>query len=403
MKREISVVLACMTALCGCVQNAPEEAVSQSVSETYVCETEIAEEITHISESDRETVSESESRTTTDTSAPTETEESSSLSEDVLSQTEISSDTVSISESRELLSEETTAALSESVIIEETAPPLTELQPEATPAKVDVPEIPSGSFTGENVLENEYAYVDCSDASDGVIFVKFKTGSEGAMTRITTAGGVYDYTLDKDGSVLPLQMGNGTYNIKVLQKVSGREFAIAYDGDFDVNLKDEFRPYLMPTQYINYDSSSECVYTAAQLCYGKRSDPEKINAMFGYITERISYDKELARSVKSGYVPDPDRTLETGKGICFDYASLFAAMCRSQNIPARLVMGYVSGNLYHAWNEVYTEETGWVKTDLFLDKGWNLLDPTFYASAETKQDAVEFIGNGSNYSAVYYY
>ena len=79
-------------------------------------------------------------------------------------------------------------------------------------------------------------------------------------------------------------------------------------------------------------------------------------------------------------------------------------MCRSQGIPAKLVMGYVRGDVYHAWNEIYTSETGWITVDLFLDSdGWNLLDPTFYASASDKAGVSEYIGGGSDYSAVYYY
>ena len=38
----------------------------------------------------------------------------------------------------------------------------------------------------------------------------------------------------------------------------------------------------------------------------------------------ISYDEEKARTVESGYLPDVDETLESGKGICFDYAALNA-------------------------------------------------------------------------------
>ena len=120
--------------------------------------------------------------------------------------------------------------------------------------------------------------------------------------------------------------------------------------------------------------------------------------------KNLSYDYIKAQNVKSGYLPVLDTVLEKKKGICFDYASLFAAMCRSQSIPTKLVMGYIQGNMYHAWNEVYTKETGWVTLDLFIEKNkWNLLDPTFYASADNKSDAAEYMSDKDGYSAVYYY
>ena len=56
--------------------------------------------------------------------------------------------------------------------------------------------------------------------------------------------------------------------------------------------------------------------------------------------------------------------METGKGICFDYASLAASMLRSQGIPTKIIFGYVApDNLYHAWNMFYTEEKGWTKVE----------------------------------------
>lgn len=106
----------------------------------------------------------------------------------------------------------------------------------------------------------------------------------------------------------------------------------------------------------------------------------------------------------TAYVPNPDSALAAGKGICYDYASLFAAMCRSQSIPARLVIGYADPNIYHAWNEVYTEETGWITPELFLKKkGYNITDATFYAGNSDKEKIADYISDDGNYSAIYRY
>ena len=56
--------------------------------------------------------------------------------------------------------------------------------------------------------------------------------------------------------------------------------------------------------------------------------------------------------MQSGYLPDLDQVLEKKMGICFDYASLTAALLRVQGIAVKLVIGYAD-NTYHAWNEVY--------------------------------------------------
>lgn len=268
--------------------------------------------------------------------------------------------------------------------------------------KVTVPQIATGNFTGAKTLENDIASVDISDAASGVVQVSYKGSCSNVKVRITMGDNVYDYGLS-GSAVYPLQSGSGEYNVKVLENISGKTYAIALDESFSAEVSD-FSPYLLPTQYISFSQSDNCVKKAAELCAGCDSDAEKIAAIFKYVTDNISYDKQLAASVKSGYIPDPDSTLAKGTGICFDYASLFAAMCRSQSIPTKLVMGYIQGNMYHAWNEVYTKETGWVTLDLFIEKNkWNLLDPTFYASADNKSDAAEYMSDKDGYSAVYYY
>ena len=108
--------------------------------------------------------------------------------------------------------------------------------------------------------------------------------------------------------------------------------------------------------------------------------------------------------MKKGYVPDPNKTYNIRTGICFDYASLMCAMLRSQSIPTRLVVGNASPDIYHAWNEVYTEETGWITPELLLKKsGYNIVDSTFYASSTNKSQIASYISNSGNYQALHYY
>ncbi|MBR4485156.1 MAG: transglutaminase domain-containing protein [Erysipelotrichaceae bacterium] len=126
-----------------------------------------------------------------------------------------------------------------------------------------------------------------------------------------------------------------------------------------------------------------------------------IGKVYKYVCENVKYDKEKAETVKSGYLPKPDETLKTGKGICFDYASLTASMLRSQGIPTKVIFGYVSpDDLYHAWNMFYTKETGWVSVEFKVnEKEWTRMDLTFSANGSDQK----FIGDGSNYADVYQY
>ena len=79
-------------------------------------------------------------------------------------------------------------------------------------------------------------------------------------------------------------------------------------------------------------------------------------------------------------------------------------MCRAQGIPTKLITGYVSpSGTYHAWNEVYTPEKGWITVSFYLKtSGFNLVDPTFYSNMDDKE-AAEYIGNGGNYKNYHVY
>ena len=50
--------------------------------------------------------------------------------------------------------------------------------------------------------------------------------------------------------------------------------------------------------------------------------------------------------------------METKKGICYDYANLFAAFCRTQNITCYVIDGYkrTDPNAKHTWNRLYFNE-----------------------------------------------
>lgn len=404
MKRKLAAAICAAVLLCSCAK-AEENAVTSLTSETVS-----VTETVSISVTEADNTETSAEKSETNTSPVTESEETDSETE-VSSEaaetsapeteTEQSSEVITEAEYSELLS---TSEVTKAPAVTVSSSSAASAQTESPKAKVVVPKIKTGSFTGAKTVSNDIACADITSADMGVIKVTYSGECGKVKVRITKNEAVYDYDLDPTGTVFPLQSGSGTYNIKVLENVSGKTYAVALDENFSADIKSEFSPYLVPSQYINYSQSDDCVYKAAELCAGKSGTVEKAAAMFGYITSNVKYDKELAASVKSGYVPNPDKTLESGKGICFDYASLFASMCRSQNIPAKLVMGYVRGNVYHSWNEIYTEESGWVTVDIFLKgSGWELLDPTFYASASDKSAVAEYIGDGSDYSAIYYY
>ena len=95
-----------------------------------------------------------------------------------------------------------------------------------------------------------------------------------------------------------------------------------------------------------------------ELCSEAKNDEEKVMIFYRWIMENIEYDYEFDAFYQHF---DVSKTLRTKKGICFDYANLFAAFCRSQNIKCYILDGYLRRDpaVQHAWNRVYMNGEWW--------------------------------------------
>lgn len=266
------------------------------------------------------------------------------------------------------------------------------------------PAFADSSFHAELAEGNENVKLDLSSVSLGYVGLSVKAGSRVKM-QVTKDGQKYNYDVPSDGTpiIFPLQCGDGSYDFFVGEQVEAGKYAALYTTQTEVTLQDEFQPFLRPSAYVDYNQESKCVLKAAELAQQAGDALGVVEAVFEYICDTVTYDKEKAKELqgKSGYMPVLDETLESGKGICFDYAALAAGMLRSQGIPTKMVFGNVSpDDVYHAWNMFYTDQTGWVTVKYEVKAGeWNRLDLTFSANGA---DA-DFIGDGSNYADVYYY
>ena len=224
---------------------------------------------------------------------------------------------------------------------------------------------------GKDTVSGGNVTIDKSHISDGYILIKHKETTKDLRVQISKGSTKLTYALNGDGEyeVYPLQLGNGTYTVTVYISTGSNRYAAKLSKKFKVNLKDELSPYLCPNQYVWYQEDSETVRTAKELCGGK-TDAEMFEAVCAYVSTHVTYDFFKAMSVKKDYLPVPDETLETGQGICFDYAVLACAMLRSQGVPCRLEIGYAD-KTYHAWISAY------------IDGEWQRNDPTYTSTGAT--------------------
>lgn len=251
------------------------------------------------------------------------------------------------------------------------------------------------TFTAPRAVQQNEVSADLSSLAQGYAGISAVCASR-LKFQVVCGDVVYNYDLPGDGTptIYPLQSGSGSYKLRVMKNIQDQQYVELWSEKVDVQLADEFQPYLRPSQLVSYSADSACVAKARQLAQGCASDADYVSAVYDYLTQNVVYDYDKANSVQSGYLPDPDETLSTGKGICFDYAALAAAMLRSGGVPTKLIMGYVGGTIYHAWNEIYLQDQGWVKVEIRLSaQQWQRIDTTF---AATGADTA-FLTDDANY------
>lgn len=260
--------------------------------------------------------------------------------------------------------------------------------------------VPEHSGTDEQ--RNDKAVIDYSHINDGYFMVQRIAETDHRYKVLVKVKNLtYNYNIDTgDWAAFPLSEGDNTYQVQVLENVSGTKYANVISVSFQAKIDDPFAPFLRPNLHVNYLNAPNTMEKGAELTAGCEGPLSKVDAVFGFITSTINYDYLLAATVETGYLPDLDRILKRKRGICYDYSSLMTAMLRSQNVPCKLVFGYV-GKIYHAWISVWVEEEGWIDVIHFDGKTWQRMDPTFTAAGTRDETVKKYVGNGNNYAVKY--
>lgn len=252
------------------------------------------------------------------------------------------------------------------------------------------------------VVSDDAPSIDTAHVAEGYVVAR---ASSPARLKFQVACGdaVYNYDLPSDGTpmVYPMNMGDGEYKFRVMQNTSGSNYVELESETAAVALDSPFSPFLTANMFCSYDPSSACVGKAREVTASAENVGQVVQSVCEFVAGAITYDNDKAEvlAATTGYVPNPDETLASGRGVCFDYASLATAMLRSLGIPTKIVTGYVGEQqVYHAWIMVYIDGT-WHSALFKVDPNtWSRCDVTF-ASAGTSQ----YVGDASAYTDLYTY
>jgi hypothetical protein len=147
--------------------------------------------------------------------------------------------------------------------------------------------------------------------------------------------------------------------LKITTEIEIYEYGLsaAQNHHFPIQLSDSDREkYTSPDEWI--ESDDPAFKTTITGLSDNSGDIDKVQAIMNYVLQHMyiivtEYDTTAVKALNRGY------------GDCFDYSAVFAAFCRANKIPARIIIcdrvdAKASG---HAVTEVFLEGLGWVPFD----------------------------------------
>lgn len=257
-------------------------------------------------------------------------------------------------------------------------------------------------FSSTDLRGTPQAGIDVSSVNQGYVGAIAESQSR-LKLQVTKDGTSFNYDLPNDGTpiIAPLNMGNGIYTFAIMQNTSENRYVELFSTTADAQMPTQFEPFIRPNVFCDYTADGPVVQKAHELTAGATNEGDALASIYEWIRDNIVYDRDKAAELagKSGYVPNPAETLATKKGICFDYASLAAAMMRSLGIPCKIITGYVSPDgIYHAWNMIWIDGS-WKTVAITVDpQTWTRIDLTFAAGGDEST-----VGDGERYEDRYVY
>lgn len=243
-------------------------------------------------------------------------------------------------------------------------------------------------FTSVNVQASNIG-IDTKDAKEGIVRVSYAGSNKKMKVMVEKGSTKYFYDLKNEEELYPLQFGQGNYTVAVLENVSGNQYKVLTKKSFNANISEKNAVFLKSVQPVLWDESNEAIKLAKELTQDDEKEEEILQSLYDYMVSNIDYDYDKMDKLESDYIPDIDTVLNDGKGICYDYSVLFAAMLRSKGIATKLVKGYKNDlSAYHAWNEVY------------IDGSWKIVDTTYDAALKRGRVIIEMYKDAAQYEKV---
>jgi len=207
--------------------------------------------------------------------------------------------------------------------------------------------------------------VASSDAHQSVTIRRISASAPAHLTRSTVSGNRMLYAQFRPSR-------HSAASFTIIYDVTRRRYS---DGDYANLMRYNQDPaswsrnletYLQPNRLVPTRGIIKEISDAETR--GEQGEIRKAYSLYNYVFHTMRYDKSGTGWGRG----DALWACDAHHGNCTDFHSLFMALARSQNIPARFSIGFPlprdssQGSIpgYHCWAEFYVHGLGWVPVDI---------------------------------------
>lgn len=147
-------------------------------------------------------------------------------------------------------------------------------------------------------------------------------------------------------------------------------------------------------EVLDANISDSVMGAALDITKDGKTDEEKARLLYNWVGSRVQYDWDKVEQYEQRRIwkeQSPDDTFDSRKGVCIDYARLYAVMARTAGLDVKVVtgLGYDGRGGYgpHAWNEVYLKESDtWIPLDAtWASSGGNWFNPDHFYETHIRE------------------
>lgn len=112
-----------------------------------------------------------------------------------------------------------------------------------------------------------------------------------------------------------MQLGNGDYTVTIFENVVDNRYRVTERKVFNAVVGNQLDVFRNSIQTVCWNRGMKTIIKADAICANLKTDKEKIQAIYQFVTRNFKYDYVKIKTLQSSCVPDIDKIYAAGNGV----------------------------------------------------------------------------------------